>query len=480
MNVGGDPQDSSDSEEAPPTSGPFRDGDDPSDDPELSVSAIGSELSSVTDGPAHPGVDPGLGSGGVSLPPQPAVIVDPQTHCRPASPLSGTEAVLPHRHRSGGSRGELRTRVAVAAVIVAAGVALAGLVALPTSDPDRARADDVSEVTSDATQVPSTTAVAVTADTSTTTQPSPPPPELTLPAPQGELLSVADVVERAGPSVLAVRSVRPGGPSGSAVVVASGLAVTNSHVVTADREVMLHPGGSEAGVVATVVAANPAADLALLSFDSGLPAVPVADRALRLGEEVIVVGNALDLAGSLSVTRGIVSAEGRDVMVEDGKVLVGLVQTDAAINPGNSGGAILSMSGELVGIATAVAADAENVGFGVPGSQVTNFLDAYRSGDPSVTPLFDRAWLGVFTGPARGVDGVAVTGVEPGSPADVAGIVAGDVLVAVDSAVLASPADLSSVLAPLRPGDTATISVVRPGLSAERFDVHVTFAARPS
>lgn len=229
------------------------------------------------------------------------------------------------------------------------------------------------------TTVPSTvgTTVAPTTAAPTTTSASTSTTTTTLPE------SLQDVVERVTMSVVDLRvegtyrdydgETVAGSWVGSGFVFDDdGLIATNAHVVSgADRiTVLVHDGTSTA---ATVVGLDPEHDLAVVRVDrTDLRALTLARTSnLRVGDRVIAAGNALDLAGNPSITVGIISALNRDIVLFDGTILSGLIQTDASINPGDSGGPLLNDEGEVIGITTANAHDAygfvaENIGFAIP------------------------------------------------------------------------------------------------------------------
>ena len=136
-----------------------------------------------------------------------------------------------------------------------------------------------------------------------------------------------------------------------------------------------------------MVGADEAHDVALLKIDdaSGLPAAELGRSAdVKVGEDVVAIGNALGLRGDPTVTRGIVSALNRTV-----ENLTGMIQTDAAINPGNSGGPLVNSAGQVIGINTAVAADgAQNIGFAIPIDKAKSLADRLKTGQgPAPTGL---------------------------------------------------------------------------------------------
>jgi serine protease Do len=197
----------------------------------------------------------------------------------------------------------------------------------------------------------------------------------------GDTLDVAAVLAAVERSVVSIetelsirmgrRGIATGTGAGTGVVIDDGVVLTNAHVVDGATEVRVT--GSD-GVVheATVVAADPAADIAVVrvSDPTGLePARLGSDESVAVGDDVVAIGNALALEGGLTVTRGIVSALDRSIGTGT-STLSRLVQTDAAISSGNSGGALVNAAGEVIGINTAVASSAgavaaSNIGFAI-------------------------------------------------------------------------------------------------------------------
>jgi putative serine protease PepD len=201
--------------------------------------------------------------------------------------------------------------------------------------------------------------------------PAPPPPA---PTPTGLL----DAVSAVAPAVLRIQSGAPDtGTAGTALVVTpTGDVVTNEHLVHGESTAtLIAPDGRSS--TARVVAANEAADIAWLRIDGaqGLPVVRLAGpAAVRPGEDVVAIGNALNLDGPPSVTRGVVSAVGRSTAT-----LTDVIQTDAAISSGSSGGALVDRSGTVVGITTeALVGDpsvsVEDIAFAIPADRVVTVL----------------------------------------------------------------------------------------------------------
>ncbi|HEX2062853.1 MAG TPA: trypsin-like peptidase domain-containing protein, partial [Acidimicrobiales bacterium] len=207
---------------------------------------------------------------------------------------------------------------------------------------------------------------------------------------------------------------------------------------------------------------------------------------VRVGDSVLAIGNALALPGGPTVTQGIVSALDRSV--GDGNTeLSGLIQTDAAINPGNSGGPLVDAAGEVIGINTAVIQSAgggglaQNIGFAIAIDAVKPMLDELRTGQ-----VRQQALLGVSAQTMTAAiaeqfglaveEGAIVVLVDPGSPADGAGIRRLDVITKVGDKDIKSSSDLQTTVQSHKPGDVVEVQWVR---GDEQLGASVTLAARP-
>ncbi len=195
----------------------------------------------------------------------------------------------------------------------------------------------------------------------------------------GRGLDIHTLIAKVSPSVVSIEIKQQGRAvsAGSGVVVSSnGLVITNAHVVdltdqygrklTKPTISVRLPDGSERA--ATIVGAAPSNDIALVRVADTAGLVPVTignSDKLEVGDDVVAIGNALDLGATPTVTKGIISAKNRTLQVDANTELSGLLQTDAAINHGNSGGALLNASGQLVGLNSAGISDAQNIGFAI-------------------------------------------------------------------------------------------------------------------
>jgi S1-C subfamily serine protease len=269
---------------------------------------------------------------------------------------------------------------------------------------------------------------------------------------------LAAVVEKAGSSVIhvgALRAGRSGFASGSGVIVTpSGYALTNSHVVhgAAGLEATLADGRT---LLADLVGDDPATDLALLRLSSGadLPYAPLGDsNALRVGDLVIAAGSPFGL--TRTVTCGIVSALGRTLRSEEGgRLIEGVIQTDAPLNPGNSGGPLLDAEGQVVGINTAILFPAQGLCFAVPaataGFVMQELIEHGRVRRAYLGIAGEEAHFPARIARANGLKelrGVVIHQVFEESPAARAGLRPGDVIVALAGRPVETIADLHRLL----------------------------------
>ena len=300
-------------------------------------------------------------------------------------------------------------------------------------------------------------------------------------------LDVETVANDVAPSVVAVQSSlvvngRAGESMGTGVVVTSdGEIVTNAHVVGDAKTVHVRLNGESEPREAAVVIADTGRDLTLLRVKAtGLhPAQFAAPDDVRIGDEVLAIGYALDLDGDPTVTLGIVSSLDRTLATEGG-ALKGLIQTDAAISSGNSGGPLVNALGQVIGINTLVSSTdigstANGLGFAISTAELLPAIDVLRAeanGHP-----FMAGYLGVQLDRRRdGGSGALVTQVVAGSPAAHAGIEVGDVVVALDGQPITGQVALVATIRSLGPGERVTVSLVHDGSAR---DVTAVLAERP-
>jgi 2-alkenal reductase len=348
--------------------------------------------------------------------------------------------------------------------------------------------------------------------------------------------SVVDIVKAVSPAVVTIVAegatetdpttgqTGTGTATGSGVIFdANGLILTNHHVVAGDPSkltVNLKDGRS---FDASVYGIDTLTDLAIVKVDaSGLPTAPIGDSStIQVGQQAIAIGSPLGQFSD-TVTSGIISALGRSIDVEGG-ALDNLIQTDTAINPGNSGGPLLDPSGKVIGINTAGAGQSQGINFAIPINIARPLLAQASAGQPLARP-----WLGIrFTtidasvkqannlpvdngawiptadaatvqdpnqqgqdpnGQGQGGQGqrgqgqfggapVAQDSVVAGSPAEKAGLKAGDIITAINGTTLDATHPLDLVMSQAAPGDTVKLDVLRDGSTIQ---LSVVLGTRPA
>ncbi|HXC34591.1 MAG TPA: DegQ family serine endoprotease [Candidatus Acidoferrales bacterium] len=332
------------------------------------------------------------------------------------------------------------------------------------------------------------------------------------------LTSFAPVVKRAAPSVVNIYSTRVlhyheqnplmnpffqqffGNPEGreftrheqvlgsGVIITPDGYILTANHVVANAEEIKIALTGDKNEYKASVVGSDPDTDVAVLKIDANhLPAITLGDSSqLEVGDIVLAIGNPFDISQpgqTPTVTMGIVSALGRSGLGFNG--YENFIQTDAAINPGNSGGALVDAQGRLVGINTAIESSSEGsegIGFAVPANLARHVADRLISGGK-----VSRGYLGVMPqditpGLAQSFglgteNGALVGGVEPGTPAEKAGIQSGDVITEFNGQTITDENDLLLAVADCAPDSKVSIKFIRDG---EARTIKVTLAERPS
>jgi len=319
----------------------------------------------------------------------------------------------------------------------------------------------------------------------------------------GAVVSYSDVVGRVAPAVVTIRSERVvrapqqhpffddpffreyfgdrfGGRSaprrqiqrglGSGVIITKdGYVLTNHHVVDGAEEIRVEMANNR-GYDAKVIGGDPRSDLAVLKIDANdLPMLTLGDSdRVRVGDVALAVGNPLGIGQT--VTAGIISAKGRTTGLSDGS-FESFLQTDAPINQGNSGGALVNTSGELVGINSQIVSPSGGnigIGFAIPANMARNVAEQLIS-----RGKVRRGHLGVIIQPItsdmaanlglKDARGVIVSNVEPGSPAERAGLKQGDIITAIDGKQIDESNSLRNIIASAAPGTEVTMTVLRDG-----------------
>jgi serine protease Do len=262
------------------------------------------------------------------------------------------------------------------------------------------------------------------------------------------------------------------------VVHEDGYIITNAHVVeNVSRIKVVFSDGRE--FQANVISADAGRDLAVLAIqtDGKLPFVELGrSNDLMIGETVIAIGNPYGYANT--VTSGIVSAVGRDIQVTEGYWLRGLIQTDAPINPGNSGGPLLNINGQLIGITTAIKAEAQNIGFAVPVDTLVDNLPQML-----MPEKLRRVRLGLTVGRLATVgpfSGLVVEAVSKDSPAEQKGLAPGELILEIDGRPLHSLIDFYIKMMDKQVGEPIRLTCVRPRAGNPRSRVvELTMQPRP-
>ena len=294
------------------------------------------------------------------------------------------------------------------------------------------------------------------------------------------LPTITDVVDKVNPAVASIvvgtvtydwwgQSV-PSEQAGSGIIIDKrGYIVTNNHVVDGATSITVSlPDGRSFN--ATLVGADPATDLAVIKINGdNLPTASFGNSsAMRVGDWVVAIGNALALDGGPTVTAGVVSAKGRSITEDSGTTLYDLIQTDAAINPGNSGGPLIDLNGEVIGINTAKVSSTDVSGVG--------FAISSNSAAPVVNDLITKGYV---SRPYMGVSLVTVTSaianyyglatdtgaiisqIGANGPAATAGLKVGDVIATIDGKAIRTSDDAIKAIRSHNIGDTIQVSYYR-------------------
>ena len=302
--------------------------------------------------------------------------------------------------------------------------------------------------------------------------------------PQEGGLSLQEIYTKVIDSVVSISCRIPGGSAtGTGVIISTdGYVVTNAHVVEGARQIQVLLTDGRA-LEATLIGADAITDLAVLEIQAdNLVAAQLGDSSvLRVGDAVVAIGDPLGITFRGTMTDGIVSAINRDVMV-DGRVM-NLIQTNAALNSGNSGGPLINCYGQVIGINTMKIGDAysaagvEGIGFAIPSATVSHIVNqllqqGYVSGRPSLGISGESISL-VYQMYYRLPNGLHITYVESGSPAEAAGIKTGDILMRVEKTTVTSNEELETALYSYSPGDTVKLMIYRNG---KQYSVTVTLS----
>lgn len=302
--------------------------------------------------------------------------------------------------------------------------------------------------------------------------------------------SISDLVEKVSPSVVSILtttnsvtfwgedSVQQGAGSG-VILSKNGYILTNRHVVSGAKDVMVVLANGETYDDVKLVFLDPMNDLAFLKINgvSDLSPIEIGDsKTIKVGQPVLAIGNALGEYQN-TVTNGIISGVGRNIIAQSGngygvvksEGLSDLIQTDAAINSGNSGGPLVNAGGQLIGINTAVAQNAHGIGFAIPIGAAKGVIKQLGRTDVEIR----RSYVGVsyteITPTIAKQQGLSRSrgaligsgGVMPNSPAQLAGLRDGDVIVKVNGSEVGVVGSVATLVAEYSPGETIELTILR-------------------
>lgn len=311
---------------------------------------------------------------------------------------------------------------------------------------------------------------------------------------QSDMATIVDVVARVKPSVVAINdqiisTSRRGGTTTQAaassgwIMDSNGLIVTNDHVVSGAQNIIVSLDDGR-NFTAVKVSSDPVNDLAVIKVNAtGLPAAKIGDSSgLQVGTQVIAMGNAL--GEGIRVTGGIVSNLGTSITISASQTLYDLIETDAAINPGNSGGPLVNMASEVIGIVNAKvsASGVEGMGYAISVNNASPILQQLATQGRVVLP-----WIGaVFQTVDPGVafvyglslqQGVLIVDVSTGSPASVAGLQQGDVIMTIDGKNMTTASQVAGVISGSQIGQKLQIAYQR---GSNKSTVGVTTVQNPT
>lgn len=308
----------------------------------------------------------------------------------------------------------------------------------------------------------------------------------------GEENTIANVVEKVSPSVVSIVTnvekqtafggVTDGDAAGTGIIVsADGYILTNHHVVDSATNIKVVTTDGDIYDNVKLVGTDPLNDVAYLKIDGvkDLKPAELGDSStLRVGQRVVAIGNALGQFQN-TVSSGIISGKGRPISAQSeggsgADSLTDLLQTDAAINPGNSGGPLLNLSGQVIGMNTAVASDAEGIGFAIPINATKGTLKSVLKGEGVKRSYIGVRYVEVTAATAKEYDLTVKRGayiissgstaaVVAGGPADKAGLKEKDVITKVNGEVVGVAGGVSTLVGEYTPGETIEITYLRGG-----------------
>lgn len=320
-----------------------------------------------------------------------------------------------------------------------------------------------------------------------------PPPAVDSAATIHPYATISAVAQRVGPAVVGIATrervydwihgpVEQGGVGSGIIFDPAGYILTNDHVISGAKNIIVSLADGRL-LEGQVVGTDPTMDLAVVKVAAAelTPALFGDSDRLQVGELAVAIGNPLGLEFQRTVTAGIISALSRTIQTDDGKILEDLIQTDAPINPGNSGGPLVNARGEVVGINSAKAKAAEGMGFAIPISRARPIVEEILA-----YGYVQRPWLGLYAAEINPEivayfqlsqqQGVVVLDVYRASPAEEAGVRAGDVITRVGSKRITTLAEFSTAVSAAKVGAKIRLGLNRGGRQRQ---VTVQLGQRP-
>lgn len=301
---------------------------------------------------------------------------------------------------------------------------------------------------------------------------------------------IIDVTEKVSPAVVRISttqvvsdfffSYETSGLGSGFIISPDGEIVTNNHVISGAKKITVSlSDGSE--YEATVIGKDPSSDIALIKIDGvNLPHLSFGDSsALKVGQVVIAIGNPYGL--DHTVTTGVISALERTLTFEDRTTLVGVIQTDAAINPGNSGGPLLTLTGDVIGMNTAIQQSAQGIGFAVSSNTIIKVINDIKLFGKVVWPFLGISGVSITDDIARRNNlptnkGVLVIQIYPGTSASYAGLKSYDIIIKFDGYEISSVQEITKFLRKHNIGDKVKLEIYRDN---KKIEIEVILKEKP-
>lgn len=302
---------------------------------------------------------------------------------------------------------------------------------------------------------------------------------------------IIDVAERVSPAVVRISttqvvsdlffSYETSGLGSGYLISSDGEIVTNNHVVSDAKKITVTlSDGSEYD--ATIIGTDPSSDIALIKIDGkDLPYLSFGDSStLKVGQSVIAIGNPYGL--DHTVTTGVISALERSLTFDDGTTLVGVIQTDAAINPGNSGGPLLTLTGDVIGMNTAIQQSAQGIGFAISSSTIIKVISDIKLFGKVVWPFLGISGVSITDDIAKRNNlptnkGVLIVSVYPGTSAANAGLKSYDIITKFDGNDVTSVQEITKYLRQHNVGDKVKIEIYRDN---KKMELEIILMEKPS